>query len=149
MIGSLPEVLIMRADRPIGSYKPRETLIRLLRRNKILQILSTKRKISRPRLNQLFPIFLQNVNMQYQWNKNVFAFPFGEILLYLWVFSPTSSCQNNTSNLLLYIKATKISVNKCEHIFFFHHLGIETWHFRGVSIKPALLNSRGANNVYI
>ncbi len=49
----------------------------------------------------------------------------------------------------LYIKATKISVNKCEHIFFFHHLGIETWHFRGVSIKPALLNSRGANNVYI
>ena len=74
----------MRAERPIGSYKPRETLIRLLRRNKILQILSTKRKISRPRLNQLFPIFLQNVN-QYQWSKNgaVFAFPFGEILLYL------------------------------------------------------------------
>ena len=50
MIGSLPEVLIMRAERPISSYKPRETLIRLLRRNKILQILSTKRKISRPRL---------------------------------------------------------------------------------------------------
>ncbi len=82
MIGSLPEVLIMRAERPIGSYKLRETLIHLLRRNKILQILSTKRKISRPRLNKLFPIFLQNVN-QYQWSKNVFAFPFGEILLYL------------------------------------------------------------------
>ena len=82
MIGSLPEVLIIRAERPIGSYKTRETLIRLLRRNKILQILSTKRKISRPPLNQLFPIFLQNVN-QYQWSKNVFAFPFSEILFYL------------------------------------------------------------------
>ena len=62
-----------RAKRPISSYKPRETLIRLLRRNKILQIPSTKKGNKLAAFKRIVPKLLRDVN-QYQWSKNEFAF---------------------------------------------------------------------------